>query len=115
MVVNEALAKKKGLSEQTINKINSLHDECDKLIVIMDETEVNSLEFQTSLYQWRQHQTELQKLWGFKVDSSKWMEYKIIPKCKCPQMDNDDAGCHYYVNGNCPVHAKEVKKNVKKN
>ena len=52
---------------------------------------------------------DLQEAWGFPRDV-KWHRFWELPKCACPQMDNEDAypTGHYRVNGACPVHQVEV-------
>jgi len=29
------------------------------------------------------------------------------PGCKCPKMDNDDRGTHYYISSDCKMHWKK--------
>ena len=48
---------------------------------------------------------QLQEAWGFK--KNRFMhEWYLVPKCKCPKMDNAEArGTKYQIiSGNCPIH-----------
>lgn len=51
---------------------------------------------------------ELQRTWKFPMDAN-WHRFWTLPKCLCPQMDNNDAyptGRYVRVQ-NCPIHGWE--------
>ena len=109
MVLNENLANKLNVSKGDRQQINDLHTVGEKLIEVMALNKPDTIEFWRALSQWRYNQCLLQNLWGFPADPSMWQEYKEIPWCRCPRMDNSDVGHHIYIHGYCPIHAHEVK------
>lgn len=103
-MINKELADKLGISEGDRQQINDLHIEGDKLIEVMSNNKPDTMEFWRALANWRITQSQLQGLWEFNSDSSMWQEYKNIPYCTCPKLDNKDVGHHIYFSGDCPVH-----------
>ena len=104
MVANRDLAKSKGLKQIDIQKIDSLHGVCEGLLYDMNHCETPNDTFFELLRKWRKNQERLQEMWGFEPNNAKWCEYKYIPFCTCPKMDNDDMGEHWVFNEDCPVH-----------
>jgi hypothetical protein len=103
MVANPKLVKERKISPEDVRMINLLHEECELYLKDMEYFKLESKEFKSSLYEWRMIQARLQLLWGFQVRQDMWKEYNL-PHCKCPVMDNDDIGGHYYFSADCPIH-----------
>lgn len=103
MVHNKKLADERGISIESRKRIDELHEICDKAITQMEMFDFETPAYQVALLLWRLSQEELQKLWGFDKDKSRWCEWRL-PKCTCPKMDNEDAGRYIYFSMDCPLH-----------
>lgn len=102
--LSETLVAKQKLTEQQVQKIKELH--CARSVVwdcmlgTEDKEELHILsEFM------EQCEYALQKAWGFPQDRN-MHNWWLVPKCTCPEMDNEDAyGTEYRcINMKCPVH-----------
>ncbi len=101
-MINYRLAEKKGLSEDTIRDIESMHlyrNNLDELRVAgkLDRTEYLKL--------WTSNEFLLQDAWGFERDINKHM-FWASPYCTCPKLDNRDSWgtpYHYYA-ADCRLH-----------
>lgn len=101
-MINKALAKKQGLTQETIEKIEALHKKRDSL----EARRLNcSLDPDSFLILWTVNEYRLQELWGFPKNAA-YHRFWDAKGCTCPKMDNDDAypSGHYVINQNCPLH-----------
>ena len=102
MTINPRLAEKRGISKETLAKIEHLHSYRNHLDKDRLEGKLSRDEY---LKLWAANEYDLQELWGFPRDASMhafWnSEY-----CTCPKMDNRErVGTGYFIyNKDCPLH-----------
>lgn len=110
MSINMKLAEARGLDENTITAIESVHS---LLVSVLNHPEkfdkpsevvevVESVEF------------TLQLLWGFPTNRNYHKWWNRVKGCSCPRMDNDDMiGSEYKIyNSGCPYHGAKNETNV---
>lgn len=109
-MINLTLAEKQGLSTETILEIERLHHFRDTLhnaIPLLLGAKQRGLVYEVGQMLFSIEE-ELQKLWGFPVDSG-YYKFWDVHLCQCPKYDNDDkfpVG-NYYINKGCWLHSKE--------
>jgi hypothetical protein len=92
-----------------VEMIKDLHTEKLTVYTHMQNTTMPSV-----LAQYAERLTEieydLQEAWGFDRNV-RFHKFWEAPKCKCPQMDNDDAypSGYYSFNTKCPVHGEAIE------
>jgi len=117
-MINKELAEDRGLSANTIDRIEGLHEYRKRIFTVSEESGkllISSKlrdDLQRELYkEWYSVEQELQDLWGFDRDDNK-IKFWNFPACSCPKMDNNDNYPYgYYVySGGCTVHGDKVNK-----
>ena len=110
-MINKELAEDRGLSEETIKKIEELHHQRYTIFKVSEEMADDDSQ-QKLFSDWMNIERELQDLWGFDRDDN-MIKFWTFPACSCPQMDNNDAYPYgYYVySGACVIHGEKVKGN----
>ena len=113
MTANTRLIEKMSVSPENEAKINELHSLRYQLhqaiISLLPFASYHSDELVSDIGSFLfKIEEELQRLWGFPVDSNYYMFWNV-PGCQCPKMDNYDAYPEgYYVrNLGCQVHWKK--------
>ena len=103
-MINMELAEKKGLSEETIERIEELHAERRAIFKTAENTTRVAL-LKKMHNMWMDLERELQVLWGFEQDDN-YIKFWEFPKCTCAKLDNLEAYPHgyYTVSGDCPIH-----------
>jgi len=106
-MINLALVRKQGITDDAAYRIMCLQQARDKIHTAMQmigETGEKHilLEFATLL---EAIESSLQKLWKFEQNPA-YYKFWTVPFCECPAMDCEDnfpIG-PYYINSECPVH-----------
>lgn len=102
--LNVRMVIERNFSGETIDTIIELHR---KRWDIVDEmaANVSSVSFlRQKAQEHKEINFELQRLWGFELDSNKHLWYEL-PGCTCPKMDNRDLGGHgSIISADCPIH-----------
>lgn len=102
-MINMALAKRRGLSDKRIKKIERLQGVIAWLYNAMHTCEPQWL---PTFAKWvTETEFKLQKAWKFEQDQ-KFHKFWDVPHCTCPKMDNIDnypKGPYVY-NADCLVH-----------
>jgi len=105
--LNSNLIRQQKLNEEDVARLKLLHVgqysireqmklTDDKYLLKMFAEMITLIEF------------ELQRTWKFPMDAN-WHRFWTLPKCQCPQMDNNDAyptGRYVRVRS-CPIHGWE--------
>jgi hypothetical protein len=102
--INQTLATKQGLSDETIKSIVDKHIDKLKIYEKMEScTEIDKLK--QFAYDVRDIEYDLQELWGFEQNEN-YHRFWEVPKCTCPVLDNiDRIGTSYQVvSGTCIIH-----------
>ena len=114
-MINVELAVARGLSDEDIEAINLRHNtrevtETALAMIAAGQGRGVPDDRWDLLKVWRANESELQKLWGFPVDSSYHKEFRI-EGCSCPKEDNEQyVGTQYrYVSKSCPFHGLVAK------
>lgn len=105
--LNQRLAIRQGC-EDNIPLINQLHvNKLDLYEQIKSSTNVNLHHFAESL---TEIEFQLQDAWNFPRDIN-FHRFWMTPRCKCPELDNEDSypTGYYYRNANCPLHGVPLK------
>lgn len=105
-MVNKELAKRQGLSQQEVDKINKLHKKRDKIEKSMKQTDKENTHKLLELFKkWTDNEFAMQRLWKFEENRDWHMSYGI-PHCVCPVLDNMDllGTSMKYNNPNCIYH-----------
>ena len=106
--VNLSLAKKYGLSRDSIIMISSLHQQRQ---LIFDALESGEFLPSTRINNMLESIEEsLQLLWFNRVDLN-YYRFWDIPKCGCPKMDNSDRYPYgnYIISEGCKFHGNKIK------
>lgn len=105
-MINKELAKARGLSEETINKIQSIQDLQDKCLEESKEL-TDKYEIIWSFQTWIGLSRHLQDLWGFERNED-YIRFWEHPHCSCPCIDNEDnyPTGYYYKSNKCIIHGK---------
>jgi hypothetical protein len=103
-VLNKRLVEKQKLKHKDVAMIKKLHVEKYKVLQEM-KTEEDRERLQHLAELITEIEFELQDAWKFSNDINYHRFWKL-PKCKCPQMDNEDAyPTGYYTKISiCPIH-----------
>jgi len=106
MIINQELAEKRGISDETIRQIQRLHLLREALKDIMATVENQELLPGLALTL-QDLDFQLQDHWGFVRDPSfhRWFD---VPRCTCPKLDNEEnlgRSDMAIISSNCPVHA----------
>lgn len=114
-MINVELAVARGLSDEDIEAIKERHQfrtvtENALAMIASGQGRGVPADRWNLLRAWRANESELQKLWGFPVDSSYHKEFRI-EGCSCPKEDNEQyVGTQYrYVNKSCPFHGHTAR------
>ena len=109
-MINLALARKQGLDDITIYKINEIQQARDNIHEAMQKMgNAGNKHLLREIGKFLPEiELELQKLWGFE-QSLNYYRFWEVPFCSCPKMDCEDAypSGRYYVNFECPVHGEK--------
>lgn len=105
--VNPNLVDSLKISDEPLEEIKLLHMMRHKNVSLMrlldPVAENDQLKWCSRL--WHEMESDLQRLWGFPIDSSFHRNWWALPHCTCPKMDNaDDFPYQRYYNGDCPIH-----------
>jgi len=105
--LNSNLIQRQKLTDEDVERLKLLHIgqysireqmklTDDKYLLRMFAEMITLIEF------------ELQRTWKFPLDAN-WHRFWTLPKCRCPQMDNNDAypTGHYVRVHYCPIHGWE--------
>lgn len=113
MTANTRLIEKMGVSPENEVKINELHSLRYQLhqaiIFLLPFASYHAEEIVSDIGEFLfEIEEELQRLWGFPVDSA-YYHFWRVPGCQCSKLDNEDAWpTGYYVrNLGCQVHWKK--------
>lgn len=104
-MINLALARKQGISDEAIYKIMTLQQTRDMLHSSVEKCYWNTNVARKYKPLLEQIELELQLLWGFEQNLN-YYRFWEVPECTCAKLDNNDAfpTGHYSVNSNCPLH-----------
>jgi len=105
--INTRMLLDRGLGEKELQDIVKLHIEKLKIFELMEQTdETYRLKQYAKIVEYIEYC--LQDIWGFPRNKN-YHEWYLIPKCKCPTMDNSDCkGSRYQIiNGSCPIHGDD--------
>ena len=110
-VLNNDLIKRQGLNEDTVKKIESLHEEMEALKQLPFENIENISDYVLDM---RGLEYEMQWRWGFTQDSNYHTHWFMDHKCFCPVLDNQDRlGTPYNVIAlSCPLHGDKPANSV---
>jgi hypothetical protein len=104
--INPRLARRQGLSKESVDKIIELHK---KAYDILDAAKTLEKDDTPKYYNEALKALEfnMQEVWGFSQDANYHTWWLNMPGCTCPQMDNRDPA--YYgrgriISGDCPIH-----------
>ena len=102
--LNKDLIKSQGLDQRKVDQLEYLHE--DKQIVFeqMELTD-DPIRLRYLAKEVTFIELQLQRTWGFELNEDYHLWY-LVPKCKCPRMDNEERrGTPYkIINEKCPVH-----------
>jgi hypothetical protein len=107
--INVKLAKHHNLSDEQIATIREIYTRKIDVLDCMAEMDPNDPADESFIVESDKYldecEAELQKAWGFEVNSN-WYRFWERPHCTCPKLDNLDTypHGHYVYNVNCPVH-----------
>ena len=104
--LNARLAAQKGLSQEDVNHIKTLHHmRLDIEDAMLEEPSRKTLERLNS--EWMYVNRALQTAWKFAQDDN-FIRFWEVPHCTCPSMDNSDRYPFgpYITNCNCPLHGE---------
>lgn len=112
--VNKSMAYAKGLSKETIDAIEDLHERRMELYGVMDHCLIND-DLPKYDDECTQIEFELQELWGFEKNAN-FHIFWDRPRCICPTMDNHDRYPYgnYVINSICPLHGAKAQENITK-
>ena len=101
-MINYDLARRRGLSPETIAKIEKLQEYREDLGKLYLNKNISAVQYREL---WTENEYDLQDLWGFALNSNYHMFWRMAG-CTCPKMDHEDAwGTEYQVYANdCPIH-----------
>jgi hypothetical protein len=101
-MINYDLARRRGLSPETIVEIEKLQEYRELLGKLYLDGGISAAHYREA---WTVNEFNLQALWQFPLDTNYHMFWRMAG-CKCPKMDNEDAwGAGYQVYANdCSIH-----------
>lgn len=101
-MINYDLARRKGLSPETIAEIEKLQEYREDLGNLYLNKSISAVQYREL---WTENEYDLQDLWGFALNSNYHMFWNM-KGCTCPKIDNEEAwGTGYYVySKDCPIH-----------
>jgi len=104
VTLNMNLAKAKGVSEETLQKIADIHETKYAVLDLMRACEEKE-SLRALAKQITEIEFSLQDLWGFPLDENFHRPWQL-PHCTCPKMDNEERyGTKYtIVNCSCIIH-----------
>lgn len=107
-MINLALVRKQGITDDAAYKIMSLQQTRDMLHSSIEKCYWNTNVARKYKPLLEQIELELQLLWGFEQNLN-YYRFWEVPECACSKLDNNDnyPHGHYYVNSRCPVHGKD--------
>ena len=107
-MINLALVRKQGVTDDAAYKIMSLQQTRDMLHEAMKQCSWNKKVLQQYPPLLETIETELQALWGFEQNIN-YYKFWDVPACACPSMDNNDKYPYgnYVINLSCPVHGAD--------
>jgi len=107
-MINMTLAKRLGLSVESINKIEELQSVRHQILKFAQDSADKSDHFKLrTMYEfWLRNERALQSLWGFEIND-RFIKHWNFPGCSCPKMDNDEnyPSGYYIRDKGCPVHS----------
>lgn len=107
--LNKKLIKKQKLTYKEIKKIHQLHS-LKKIVFEWISTTTCKEDLKNLVKIVTELEFSLQRSWKFTEDI-KCHKFWEVPKCKCPQIDNNERWPHgyYVINNNCPIHGGDLK------
>ena len=103
-MISPAFIAKQKIDRETLEELKLTHEDRARIFEAMEATD-NVEDLKEFAAQFEVIEFEQQKLWGFKLnrDFHRWWK---VPKCLCPNMDNEDAyGTKYrHIKPGCPIH-----------
>ena len=101
--INRDLLVTQGV-EKNLETIKDLHLAKFKIFDKIENTDDKD-ELKKYAYELNHIEFNLQEAWGF-PRSNNYHKFWLMPKCKCPKMDNEERypGAFYVVNASCPLH-----------
>ena len=105
--VNLSLAKKYGLSRDSVIMISSLHQQRQVIFEALQSGEFKPSKRLNSMLESIEESLQLQ--WFNKVDM-KYYRFWDIPKCVCPKVDNTERYPYgnYIISENCKFHGSKI-------
>jgi len=110
--LNNALIEKQGLNQKDVDTIESLHDNMDTIVNMLNSLEWND-ENREQIFQLTRSievlEFTMQKAWGFSQDKAFHTHWLRNNKCSCPRLDNRDIfyyGRGLIYSGSCKIHGE---------
>jgi len=114
-MINTNLATQRNISNEDILKLERLHVARDSLhYAIQQAYGAGSRKLVKAIADvLPMVEEELQKLWGFPVNSN-YYKFWSAPMCSCAVMDNEDNYPHgyYTINNSCWLHGEEKDEQI---
>ena len=107
-LVSWSLVASQGVDDESLKKILKAHKDKMRIFYKMEETDESST-LKVLNGEIKKLEFKLQSLWGFPQDVN-FHRFWEVPKCQCPEMDNEDAypTGYYVISGGCPIHGMEL-------
>lgn len=106
-MINLALARKQGLDDITIYKINEIQQARNNIHEAMQKMgNAGNKHLLREIGKFLPEiELELQKLWGFEQNLN-YYKFWEVPECTCSKLDSDDNFPYgpYYINDGCDIH-----------
>ena len=110
--LNNALIEKQGLNQKDVDTIESLHDNMDTIVNMLNSLEWND-ENREQIFQLTRSieilEFTMQKAWRFSQDKAFHTHWLRNNHCNCPRMDNRDPlyfGGGQIHRGDCLIHGE---------
>lgn len=114
-MINMTLAKHRGISPESIAKIEELQQHRKDIETRMKELDEFDPEQLELFHEWKENEFELQSLWRFEINPAYHQDY-LLHHCKCPTMDNHmewkSLSGVRHVSKNCVYHGNILRDKV---